>query len=87
MSRIGQSPILVPESVTVAVEAGVVTVTGPNGTLTRALPDGITVERDADHLAVGRATDETSHKALHGLTRTLVANMVTGVTAGWTKEL
>ena len=87
MSRIGRAPITVPAAVTVSVERDVVTVSGPNGTMSRVVPEGITVERGGDVITVERASDETNHKALHGLTRTLVANMVTGVTDGWTKEL
>jgi large subunit ribosomal protein L6 len=87
MSRIGRSPITVPDSVTVSVADDVVTVSGPNGTLTRTLPAGLTVTREGAVLSVERASDETSQKALHGLTRTLVDNMVTGVTQGWSKEL
>jgi large subunit ribosomal protein L6 len=87
MSRIGRSPITLPESVTVSVADDVVTVTGPNGTLTRTLPAGLTVSQEGGVLSVERASDETSQKALHGLTRTLVDNMVTGVTQGWSKEL
>jgi large subunit ribosomal protein L6 len=87
MSRIGRNPITVPASVTVNVADQVVTVSGPNGTMSRNLPDGITVARDGDVLNVERVSDETQYRALHGLTRTLVANMVTGVTDGWSKEL
>ena len=87
MSRIGRSPITVPANVTVSVADGVVTVTGPNATMTRILPEGITLSQVGEVLSVDRASEETSQKALHGLTRTLVANMVTGVTTGWTKEL
>ena len=87
MSRIGRTPIPVPAAVTVSVERDVVTVSGPNGTMSRVVPEGITIERGGDVITVERASDETNHKALHGLTRTLVANMVTGVTDGWTKEL
>lgn len=87
MSRIGRSPITVPANVTVSVADGVVTVAGPNATMTRILPEGITLSQEGDVLSVDRASEETSQKALHGLTRTLVANMVTGVTTGWTKEL
>ncbi|HET9089333.1 MAG TPA: 50S ribosomal protein L6 [Acidimicrobiales bacterium] len=87
MSRIGRSPITVPANVTVSVADGVVTVTGPNATMTRILPEGITLSQEGEVLSVDRASEETSQKALHGLTRTLVANMVTGVTTGWTKEL
>jgi large subunit ribosomal protein L6 len=87
MSRIGRSPITVPATVTVAVADGVVSVSGPNGTMSRPVPDGITLHLEGDTLRVERASDETAHRALHGLTRSLVANMVTGVTDGWTKEL
>ncbi|EQD45539.1 50S ribosomal protein L6, partial [mine drainage metagenome] len=87
MSRIGRNPITVPAAVTVSVSDNVVTVTGPQATLSRPLPEGITLSQEGDVLSVERATDETRHRALHGLTRTLVANMVTGVTSGWTKEL
>ena len=87
MSRIGRNPITVPANVTVSVAEGVVTVAGPNATMTRVLPEGITLSQEGDVLTVDRASEETSQKALHGLTRTLVANMVTGVTTGWTKEL
>ena len=87
MSRIGRNPITVPSSVTVAVDAEVVTVTGPNGSMSRILPEGITLSREGDVINVERAGDETRYRALHGLTRTLVANMVTGVTQGLSKEL
>ncbi|MDE3065167.1 MAG: 50S ribosomal protein L6 [Acidobacteriota bacterium] len=87
MSRIGLNPIAVPAGVSVAVAGDVVTVSGPNGTMSRTLPAGITVSQEGDALHVARASDETSQKSLHGLTRTLVANMVTGVTQGWSKEL
>jgi large subunit ribosomal protein L6 len=87
MSRIGRSPIQVPQGVTVALEDGAVTVTGPQGKLARRLPQGITVTRDGDVLSVARSDDEREQRALHGLTRSLVANMVTGVTQGFSKEL
>ena len=87
MSRIGRNPITVPASVTVDVSGDAVTVAGPNGTMTRTLPDGISISREGDVLNVERRNDETRYRALHGLTRTLVANMVTGVTTGWTREL
>jgi large subunit ribosomal protein L6 len=87
MSRIGRNPITVPAGVEINVNAGEVTVKGPNATMTRILPDGITLSQEGDVLTVNRANDETAQKSLHGLTRTLVANMVTGVTTGWTKEL
>ena len=87
MSRIGRTPIAVPDKVTVTFDGPTVTVTGPNGTLSRQVPAPITVRQDDGTLVVERPDDERRSRALHGLTRTLVANMVTGVTAGFTKEL
>src|SRR5580692_9111223 len=87
MSRIGNNPIAVPNGVSVTVADGVATVKGPNGTMSRVIPDGITLAQDGDVLTVSRVNDETQYRSLHGLTRTLIANMVIGVTVGWTKEL
>ncbi len=87
MSRIGKSPIPVPSSVTVEIASGNITVKGPGGTLERAIPGAITVRQDGDTLLVERPNDEREHRALHGLTRSLVNNMVVGVTDGYTKEL
>ena len=91
MSRIGRQPIPVPSGVTVTIEPELVTVKGPNGELSERISRDITVEQtggDAgDQLVVSRPTDRGEHRALHGLTRTLVANMVTGVTAGFQKNL
>ncbi len=87
MSRIGRSPIPVPSGVTVEVTDGHVKVTGPKGTLERDLPRDITVRQDGDQLVVERPDDERQHRALHGLTRSLVNNMVVGVTTGFSKEL
>ncbi len=87
MSRIGNNPITVPANVTVASTGAVVTVKGPNATMSRNLPDGITIAQTGDVLTVSRVNDETMYRSLHGLTRTLIANMVVGVTDGWTKEL
>jgi large subunit ribosomal protein L6 len=87
MSRIGKNPIAVPSSVTVEVGPGKVTVKGPGGTLERIVPEAITIRQDGDTLLVERPNDERQNRALHGLTRSLVANMVTGVTDGFTKEL
>ncbi len=87
MSRIGTNPITVPSTVNVDVAAGVVTVKGPNGTMSRVVPEGINLNQEGDVLSVSRINDETRYRALHGLTRTLVANMVIGVTDGWSKEL
>jgi large subunit ribosomal protein L6 len=87
MSRIGNNPITVPASVTVTVADGVATVKGPNGNMSRVIPEGITLEQSGDVLTVSRINDETQYRSLHGLTRTLIANMVIGVTDGWSKEL
>jgi large subunit ribosomal protein L6 len=87
MSRIGRNPITVPSNVTISYANDVVTVKGPNGTMSRNVPEGITMAQEGDTLVVDRASEETAHKALHGLTRTLVSNMVVGVTDGWSKEL
>ncbi len=88
MSRIGRAPIDVPAGVTVAIGDGnTVTVTGPQGELARRLPDPITVRQEGDALLVERPDDQRQNRALHGLTRSLVANMVSGVTQGFAKEL
>jgi large subunit ribosomal protein L6 len=87
MSRIGKAPIAVPGGVNVSITDGVVMVKGPKGTLSRALAGEISVREEEGHLYVERPNDERMNRALHGLTRTLVSNMVTGVTAGFTKEL
>lgn len=87
MSRIGRNPIAVPSGVEITLEPGFVRVKGPKGTLERTLPRDITVTRDGDQVVVTRPTDEGTHRALHGLTRTLVANMVIGVTDGFEKNL
>jgi len=87
MSRIGKSPIPVPSGVTVAVSPGHVKVSGPQGSLERTVPEGISLNQEGDVLTVSRIDDAREHRALHGLLRTLVANMVTGVTTGFTKEL
>ncbi|MGH9102153.1 MAG: 50S ribosomal protein L6 [Acidimicrobiales bacterium] len=87
MSRVGRAPIPVPAGVEIALEGRSVTVSGPQGRLARELPGAITVRQDGDVLAVERPDDARQSRALHGLTRSLVANMVTGVTAGFVKEL
>ena len=87
MSRVGRSPIPVPGGVTVTLDERIVTVAGPQGTLTRPLPGPITVRQEDASLLVERPDDQRQNRALHGLTRSLVANMVTGVTAGFSKEL
>src|SRR5918911_41611 len=87
MSRIGKKPIPVPASVTVTVEPEVVRVSGPRGNLSERKNRVIEVVQENGELLVKRPTDRGEHRALHGLTRSLVANMVEGVTAGYTKTL
>jgi len=87
MSRVGRSPIPVPSGVSVTLAERSVTIQGPQGTLARSLPGNITISQEGDLLNVARPNDERMNRALHGLTRSLVANMVTGVTQGFTKEL
>jgi large subunit ribosomal protein L6 len=87
MSRIGRKPIPVPAGVSVAIEPELVTVNGPKGELRERIHRDITVAQDGDQLVVTRPTDRGEHRALHGLTRSLVANMVEGVTSGYEKRL
>jgi len=88
MSRIGKMPISIPSGVEVQIDGTEVTVKGPKGTLSHTLAGGISAERAEDgSLTVTRPDDERDSKALHGLSRTLVANMVTGVTQGFEKKL
>jgi large subunit ribosomal protein L6 len=87
MSRIGRQPIAVPAGVTIAIEPERVTVNGPKGELSERINRDIKVEQVDDQIVVTRPTDRGEHRALHGLTRTLVANMVQGVTAGFEKRL
>ena len=87
MSRIGRLPITVPSGVDVTIDGRTVTVKGPKGSLTRELHPDITVAREDDRLVVTRPTEQKTHKQLHGLTRTLVNNMVVGVTDGYRKSL
>jgi len=87
MSRIGRLPIPVPAGVDVAIDGREVTVKGPRGTLSRTLNPEIAVAREGDQLIVTRPSEAKTHKQLHGLTRTLVNNMVVGVTAGYRKGL
>ena len=87
MSRIGKSPIPVPSGVDVTVSGRSITVKGPKGSLERELPGSITVRQEGEELLVERPNDERQNRALHGLSRTLVNNMVTGVTEGFAKEL
>ena len=87
MSRIGRLPIAVPSGVDVTIDGRTVTVRGPKGTLSRALHPDIAVSRENATLVVTRPTEQKLHKQLHGLTRTLVNNMVVGVTTGYRKGL
>src|SRR5262245_19099190 len=87
MSRIGKMPIPVPSGVDVTISGSRVTVKGPKGTLEHDAPETITVAREGDDLLITRPDDERENRALHGLTRSLVANMVTGVSEGFVREL
>ena len=88
MSRIGRKPITVPAGVEIKVDdANVVTVKGPKGTLTQAIHPNMTIEVNGAEINVTRPNDEKENRALHGLSRTLVANMVEGVTKGYEKKL
>ncbi len=87
MSRIGKQPISVPAGVTIAIEPERVTVNGPKGELSERIHHDIMVEHVGEEVLVKRPTDRGEHRALHGLTRTLVANMVQGVTDGFEKRL
>ena len=87
MSRIGKKPIAIPAGVEVKVDANVVTVKGPKGTLTQTFKPDMAIAVEGAEVIVTRPTDDKDDRALHGLTRTLVSNMVTGVTEGFKKEL
>jgi large subunit ribosomal protein L6 len=87
VSRIGRQPIAVPAGVTVAIEHGQVRVNGPKGELAERIPRDMQVSQEGEQLLVARPTDRGEHRALHGLTRSLVANMIQGVTAGYEKRL
>ena len=88
MSRIGKKPVVIPANVTVNVaEGNVVTVKGPKGELTNSFNTDMIIKVEGNVLTVSRPTDEANHRALHGLTRTLISNMVEGVEKGYAKEL
>lgn len=87
MSRIGKQPIAIPAGVTITVDSGVVKVTGPKGELSTPILDGITVKQEENQVLVTRVDDEAIHRARHGLLRSLINNMVVGVTEGFSKEL
>ena len=87
MSRIGRKPIAIPAGVEVKTDGATITVKGPKGTLTQTFSSRITVKVEGSEILVTRPTDDKEDRALHGLTRTLVSNMVVGVTEGFKKEL
>jgi large subunit ribosomal protein L6 len=87
MSRIGKMPVDLPGGVEVRVEGTLATVTGPRGTLSQTVPTQISVRQEGDRILVERPDDERENRALHGLVRSLVANMVEGVTKGFEKQL
>lgn len=87
MSRVGRKPIAVPAGVTVKLEGSRMTVTGPRGTLQRDLHSAMQIAIEGSTINVTRPTDSREHRSLHGLTRTLVANMVQGVTSGFQRNL
>ena len=87
MSRIGRKPIVIPAGVEIKIEGQTVTVTGPKGTLSQKVHNGIGLELDGNVLTVTRPNDEREYRSLHGLTRTLINNMIVGVTEGFKKEL
>ena len=87
MSRIGKAPIALPDGVDVKIDGNTLTVKGPKGTLTNTFSNRMTITADAGVINVQRSDDEQESRSLHGLTRTLVANMVAGVSEGFTKTL
>jgi len=87
MSRVGKEPIVIPDGVEVRIDGQQVTISGPKGTLSDEVPEPIAVVRSGDELRIERPSDEPRDRSLHGLSRTLVANMVAGVTEGYTKVL
>jgi len=87
MSRIGKLPITLPTGVTINIVDGVAKVKGPKGELTQRIMSDVTVNLIEDKVVVARANESKSARALHGLTRTLISNMIVGVSKGWTKEL
>ena len=87
MSRIGRKPVPLPKGVTIAQKAGTFSVKGPKGELSKAMPTGVSMKTEADKIVVLRADDSRENRAKHGLLRAHLANMVKGVTEGWTREL
>ena len=87
MSRIGKLPVTIPSGVNITLNGNTITVKGPKGELTRDLPADMKISQENGTITVTRPSDEANHKALHGLSRTLIANMVEGVTKGFSKSL
>ena len=87
MSRIGKNPIIIPNNITISIQDNTVEVKGPKGSLKYSYHESIRLEKKEDHLIVERSSNEKFQKALHGTTRQLIQNMVTGVSDGFTKEL
>ena len=87
MSRIGKLPVPVPSGVTVTLDGARITVKGPKGELSRELPAAMRLSQENGTIVVARPSDEPQHKSLHGLTRTLIANMIEGVTKGYSRTL
>jgi len=87
MSRVGRKPVVIPEGVEVTINGQEVTVKGPKGTLTRTFHKDMTIKKEGNQLIVERPSDDKLHKALHGTTRSLLANMIEGVTNGFSKTL
>lgn len=87
MSKIGRAPITIPETVKIEINGSEVKINGPKGSLTHLIPSGISVKLEDNQLIVTRASEEKTHRALHGVTRACLANCVTGVTTGFTKTL
>lgn len=87
MSRVGKRPVPVPAGVTVTIKGSDIAVKGPRGELTRTFPAGMTFSQEDGEVTVARPSDEANHRALHGLSRALLANMVEGVTKGYQKQL
>ena len=87
MSRIGKMPITVPAGVDVKIDGTTVTVKGPKGELTRSFPEAMMIEQEGEQITVKRPNDERENRSFHGLTRTLIANMIEGVTNGYSKKL
>lgn len=87
MSRIGKMPITVPAGVDVKIDGTTVTVKGAKGELTRSFPEAMMIEQEGDQITVKRPNDERENRSFHGLTRTLIANMIEGVTNGYSKKL